>query len=94
MLHRSWRFLTSAVAALSFLLAPVLTAVTDGYHAVGVWIHTTFDRMVGKLVSMKADPMLGFRPWVPLIVAEAYAQRIVKREVPRMEAGWRMCPSG
>jgi hypothetical protein len=87
------RLIATSIAIVSFLLTPLLTAVTSGFHAVGTWIRITFDRLVGKLTARKADAMAGFRPWLPLVIAEAYVQRIVKRETPRMEAGWRLCPS-
>lgn len=88
----SRRFFSLILAVVSLVLAPVFSVVTSGYHAVAGWINTSFDHLVLKLVPLKASA-LGFRPWLPLVLAKAYVQRLVKRETPRMEAGWRMCPS-
>lgn len=91
MFRSSFRFL--AVCALSVAAAAV-TSASLVVHATVAALHVARDWVI-KVVTGPVD-MQSVEPKradPQLVRAAPFLARILKRERPRMEAGWRMCPS-
>lgn len=64
-------------------------AVVETYR----WVKDTFKHVVDRLLAkLHTDQMLK-RPAVLLVAAKSFVLRKIRREAPRIENSWRMCPS-
>jgi hypothetical protein len=92
-MKRSRSFLVSLAAAVSLAASVFACAfecvrerVVDGFRAV---VRLLFGAPAAPVVGDKADT----RTSRLLTAASSFVKRLVKRERPRIEARWAMCPS-
>lgn len=86
----------ASLAALTFAAAAsVGSACIDfakrSYGAVRAFAVSLFEPLA-RMDRIDAG-QVAHRPTVERIAAKAFLARLVKRDRPRIEAGWRMCPS-
>lgn len=83
------------MAAAAIMISTAATACTE--VVVGIWRYAsaTVTSFVAGFLNC-ASPKVGQvvdRPQVERVAAKSFVARLLKRERPRLEASWRMCPS-
>lgn len=81
-----------ALAFCGFCTGIVTTAclaVVETYR----WVKDTFNYVVDRLLAELHTDQLLKRPAVLLVAAKSFVLRLARREAPRIENTWRMCPS-
>lgn len=82
----------AVMARLSFVSTVTdrcVLAATKAFYVVRDWAAKVFTGPI----DMRRDAAQFNRPDPQLVRASSFVARILKRENPRVEAGWRMCPS-
>lgn len=81
-----------ALAFCGFCTGIVTTArlaVVETYR----WVKDTFNYVADRLLAKLHTGRLMRAPSVLLVAAKSFVLRLVRREAPRIENTWRMCPS-
>jgi hypothetical protein len=89
--HRITGFMAAAV----IFISTAATACTEAVVSVWRYASATVASFAAGFLNC-ASPKVGQvvdRPQVERVAAKAFVARLMKRERPRLEAGWRMCPS-
>ncbi len=79
----------SAFSGAADRMSSAVASVQETFSRCRDWVVSTFDSLVVALAA-RAEPSA---PPVLMVKARQYTARLLKRETPRIEASWRMCPS-
>lgn len=79
-------------AAASSAVADVKLYVIEKAVAARDWL-VAFVLAPTQMTQPPAGQLVQREPAVLLVAARAFVARLLRRETPHIEAGWRMCPS-
>lgn len=92
-LRSSVMFLLDMTAAFTGFCVTTFDRVQTGFVKTVRWVKDTFKYVVDRVLAKLHTGRMLNAPAVLLVAAKAFVLRKIRREAPRIENSWRLCPS-